>query len=73
MSESKKTSESGTGAGEFARQAQAKETGLIRDLLDFLRQTRKWWLAPAILLLLFVGALVILGGSVVAPFIYTLF
>ncbi len=73
MAESKKNGESGTGADEFARQAQAKETSLVRELLDFLRQTRKWWLAPAIVLLLFVGLLVVLGGSALAPFIYTLF
>ena len=73
MAESKKTGEARTGADEFAREAQAKEAGLARELLAFLRQTRKWWLAPAIVLLLFVGLLVILGGSALAPFIYTLF
>jgi hypothetical protein len=73
MAENKKTAESGTGADEFAREARAKEVGLVRELLAFLRQTRKWWLAPAIVLLLFVGLLVVLGGSALAPFIYTLF
>ena len=73
MSEHRKTRESGDGADEFARQAQAKDTGLAREFVAFLRQTRKWWLAPAIVLLLVVGLMVILGGSALAPFIYTLF
>ena len=73
MSESKKTGEPRTSADEFALEARAKEVGLAREFLAFLRQTRKWWLAPAIALLLFVGLLVVLGGSALAPFIYTLF
>ena len=57
----------------FENQAQARETSLARELLDLLRHTRKWWLAPILLLLFLVGGLVALGGSVVAPFIYALF
>lgn len=41
---------------------------------DFLKVRKKWWLAPIILFLLFVSLLIVLSqGSVVAPFIYTLF
>lgn len=57
----------------FTSQAETKETSLAREMLAFLRHTRKWWLAPILLLLLLVGLLVALGGSVVAPFIYALF
>ena len=47
---------------------------LLKDLWDFLRVRKKFWLAPLILVLVLVGALVVLAqGSVVAPFIYTLF
>lgn len=60
-------------AAEFASQAQARETSLVGECFAFLRDTRKWWLAPIIALLLFVGVLVVLGGSAAAPFIYTLF
>jgi hypothetical protein len=46
----------------------------IRDLYSFVRERRKWWLTPIILLLIFVGVLIVIGGSsAVAPFIYTLF
>lgn len=41
---------------------------------DFLKVRKKWWLAPIILFLLLVSLLIVLSqGSVVAPFIYTLF
>ena len=34
---------------------------------------KKWWLAPIVLAVLLIGALVVLSGSAAAPFIYTLF
>lgn len=47
---------------------------LLKDLLGFMRERKKYWLAPIILVLLLLGALVVLAqGSAVAPFIYTLF
>ena len=47
---------------------------LLKDLWDFLRIRKKFWLAPIILVLLLLGALIVLSqGSAVAPFIYTLF
>jgi hypothetical protein len=47
---------------------------LIRDLFQFVRGRKKYWLAPVIIVLLLMGLLVVLGGSsAVAPFIYTLF
>lgn len=61
------------GPDDFADQAEGRQTGLVGELLAFLRQTRKWWLAPAILMLLLVGVVVVLGGTAVAPLIYTLF
>ena len=48
--------------------------GLLKELWDFLKHRKKLWLAPIILIMLIVGGLLILAqGSVVAPFIYTLF
>jgi hypothetical protein len=47
---------------------------LLCELWAFMRERKKFWLAPIILVLLFVGALLVLTeGSAVAPFIYTLF
>ncbi len=47
---------------------------LIKDLFGFMKQRKKFWLAPIILVLLLLGGLLVMSqGSVVAPFIYTLF
>ena len=48
--------------------------GLLRELWQFLKVRKKFWMAPIILMLLLLGGLIILAqGSAVAPFIYTLF
>jgi hypothetical protein len=47
--------------------------GFFADLLQFVRQSGKWWLIPVVLVLLLFGAILILGGTAAAPFIYTLF
>jgi hypothetical protein len=45
----------------------------LRDLFSFVRARKKWWLMPLIIILLLIGVLIILGGTSLAPFIYTLF
>lgn len=46
----------------------------IKELLTFLKVRKKLWLTPIIVVILIVGGLLVLAqGSVVAPFIYTLF
>jgi len=46
----------------------------LKELWTFLRIRKKLWLAPIIIVLLILGGLLILAqGSVVAPFIYSLF
>ena len=46
----------------------------LKELLAFLRMRKKLWLAPIIIVMLILGGLLILAqGSVVAPFIYTMF
>ena len=47
---------------------------LLRDLWAYMRERKKFWLAPIILMLLLLGVLVVMAhGSAIAPFIYTLF
>jgi len=47
---------------------------LLRDLWAFMRERKKFWLAPIILVLVLLGALIVFAqGSALAPFIYTLF
>ena len=46
----------------------------IREFWAFLRVRKKLWLAPVIIVMLVLGGLIILTeGTVVAPFVYTLF
>ena len=58
---------------DFAQQAERPASGVVGELWSFLRHNKKWWMTPIILVLLLLGVLVVLGGSGVAPFIYTLF
>ena len=47
---------------------------LIQEFWLFLRQNKKLWLLPIVIVLLLLGALLIFAqGSALAPFIYTIF
>jgi hypothetical protein len=46
----------------------------IREFWAFLRVRKKLWLAPIIIIMVVLGGLIILTeGTVIAPFVYTLF
>lgn len=60
-------------SSEFQRAAREREHGIIREFLLFLRHNKKWWLLPIIIVLLLLGLIIVLGGTALAPFIYTLF
>ena len=46
----------------------------IKEMWSFLRQRKKFWLLPILLVMALLGVLIVMAqGSVVAPFIYTLF
>jgi len=46
----------------------------IKELWAFLRQNKKLWLLPIIMVMVMLGGLLVLAqGSIMAPFIYTLF
>ena len=47
---------------------------LLKDVWDFLKVRKKYWLAPLIITIVLMGALLVFAqGSVVAPFIYSIF
>ena len=47
---------------------------IVKEFWEFLKVRKKWWLAPIIIFLFLLGALIVFTeGSAVAPFIYTLF
>lgn len=58
---------------EFERASPAAGQSLWREVLDFLAHEKKWWLLPIVAVLCAVGLLVLLAGTPLAPFIYTLF
>ncbi len=46
----------------------------LKEFLEFLRERKKYWLLPIIIVLALFGILIVLSqGSAVAPFIYTIF
>ena len=47
---------------------------LLKDLWLFMKERKKYWLIPVIIILLILGLLIVFGaGSAIAPFIYTIF
>lgn len=55
-------------------QAQSRpQAGLVKEFFLFLRHNKKYWMIPLLVAFLLLAALLILGGTSIAPFIYTLF
>ena len=51
-----------------------KKFAILKEFWTFLRVRKKWWLAPIVMFLIVFGALLVMAkGSVLAPFIYSLF
>ncbi len=57
----------------FKNRATAPRNGLIAEFWEFFRTNKKWWMIPIVVVLLLLAVLVLLGGTALAPFIYTLF
>lgn len=58
---------------DFEKASQQKQGNLLSEFLGFLKQNKKFWLLPLILVMLALAALLILSSTAAAPFIYTLF
>ena len=47
---------------------------IIKEFWNFLRERKKWWLAPIVIFLFLLGGILVFAkGSALAPFIYSLF
>jgi Family of unknown function (DUF5989) len=57
----------------FERLANQKQPGIATEFYEFLRDNKKWWLLPILILIGGFGILVALASTGVAPFIYTMF
>lgn len=58
---------------EFEKSGGGKNIGLLGEFIGLMKQNKKYWLIPLIVILILFGVLVILGSSAAAPFIYTVF
>ena len=58
---------------EKAAAKQTRRAGILGELWGFLKQNKKWWLLPILVILLVFGLVILLAGTGLAPFIYTLF
>lgn len=48
--------------------------GLFGELWAFMRERKKWWLLPVVVVMIVIGTMLVLAqGSALAPFIYTIF
>jgi len=50
-----------------------RSSSFFGELWALMRQQRKYWLMPLVVVLLMLGGLIALSGTAIAPFIYTLF
>jgi hypothetical protein len=57
----------------FERAARAGRSSTVGEFWQFVAHNKKWWLLPIMLVLFMLGALMLLGGTAAAPFIYSLF
>ena len=57
-----------------AKDGARDQIGLLAEFWQFMKQEKKWWLGPIVVVLLLVGLLIVFTqGSALAPFIYTIF
>lgn len=70
---SEQNTENAPEKNEFEAASQEQNSGVIAEFVYFLKTNKKYWMIPLLLALLCLGALIILGGTSAAPFIYTLF
>ena len=62
-----------TKSNEFTQLSKEERPSLLADFWMFLKTNKKWWLLPILIVLGLLGALVLLSGTAIAPFIYPLF
>ena len=58
---------------EFEKSGGQKDIGLFGEFIGLMKQNKKYWLIPLVIILLIFGVLIFLGTTAAAPFIYTLF
>lgn len=69
----KKRNRSDPSRERFEDQATEQGRGLFAEFWDFFCTNKKWWMIPIVVVLLLMAGLILLSGTALAPFIYTLF
>ena len=64
---------SNSSAGEFSKIAEDRQPGFLSEFWGFLRQNKKWWLTPILVILFLLIVLVIISQTPLAPFVYPFF
>jgi hypothetical protein len=57
----------------FEQAGEERPLPIWLEFCYFLRDNKKWWLTPILLVMALVGLLAVLAGTGAAPFIYTMF
>jgi hypothetical protein len=73
MARKKMKTDAASGRKRFESSAAEPSPGIVAEFWEFLRTNKKWWMIPIVVALLVLAGLVFLGGTALAPFIYTLF
>jgi|KBSSwiStaDraftv2_1062776.scaffolds.fasta_scaffold748771_1 Family of unknown function (DUF5989) len=57
----------------LAEKAAQRRTSFLADYWRFLREERKWWMLPVLVVLFLAGGIIVLAGTAGAPLLYALF
>lgn len=58
---------------EFEKMGEEKRLTLLQEFAVFIMENKKWWLIPILAVMFFVGLVVVLSSTGLAPFVYTIF
>ncbi|MCX5660301.1 MAG: DUF5989 family protein [Planctomycetota bacterium] len=58
---------------EFDQAARGANIGFFAEFIEFLKNNKKWWLLPILVVILLVGLLIMLNATGAAPFVYSFF
>ena len=58
---------------QFVAESERSRRSLAGEMWDLLRDNKKWWMVPLILVVALLAGLMVLSSTAAAPFIYTLF
>ena len=57
----------------FERAGDAVRSNIVAEFWAFLRESKKWWMLPIIVVLVSLAVFALLASTPIAPFVYTLF